>query len=158
MIHRVRGFVLPTVVLLTIAAAGLGILVDPFFLWIALLFALLLAVGIYDKRQRRHSILRNYPILGHLRFLLEDAGPELHQYLVESNTSGAPFNRDQRSLMYERAKDTADKKPFGTELDVYAEGYSWITHSLAPKPLVERPAETLRLLVGGERCEIAHPV
>ncbi len=153
MIHQIRGFILPAVVLLTVVTLALGLLLDGAYLWLALFSGVLLAIGIYDKTQRRHSILRNYPILGHLRFMLEDAGPELHQYLVESNTSGAPFNRDQRSLMYERAKGVADKKPFGTELDVYAEGYSWIAHSLAPKPLAERPAETLRVLVGAGRCE-----
>ncbi len=153
MIHQIRGFILPAVTLLTIVALCLGLFVDTVYLWGATVCAGLLAVGIYDVVQKRHSILRNYPILGHLRFMLEDAGPELHQYLVESNTSGAPFARDQRSLIYERAKNVADKKPFGTELDVYAEGYSWIAHSLAPRPLAERPSETLRTRVGEGRCE-----
>ena len=74
-----------------------------------------------------------------MRFMLEDAGPELHQYLVENNTEGRPFDRDTRSLMYQRAKNVADKKPFGTELDVYAEGYTWMMHSVAPHPMPEDP-------------------
>ncbi len=57
------------------------------------------ALGLYDVTQRRHSILRNYPVIGHMRFLLEDLGPELHQYVVESDTDGRPFNRDTRSLI-----------------------------------------------------------
>lgn len=153
MIHEVRGYILPAVIAFAVGALLLGLLVDPAWLWVAGFAGLLVGVGVYDKNQKQHSILRNYPILGHLRFMLEDAGPELHQYFVESNTSGAPFDRDQRSLMYERAKDVADKKPFGTELDVYAEGYSWIAHSLAPAPLAERAAETLRTMVGEGRCE-----
>ena len=87
------------------------------------MFAPLSVLGLYDVFQRRHSILRNYPIIGHLRFLIEDMGPELHQYLVESNTDGTPFDRDHRSLFYARAKSVEDTKPFGTELNVYAPGY-----------------------------------
>ena len=89
-----------------------------------------------------------------MRFLLEDLGPELHQYLVENDTDGRPFDRDTRSLMYERAKNVPDKKPFGTELDVYADGYTWMTHSIAPHPMpsdpVERPA-------GHRRWTAVHP-
>lgn len=152
MIHEIRGYILPAVIALALISVLLGFTVSPEWLWVAGFAGILVGVGIYDRTQTRHSILRNYPILGHLRFMLEDAGPELHQYLVESNTSGAPFNRDQRSLMYERAKGVADKKPFGTELNVYAEGYAWIAHSLAPRPLPERPAETVRTTVGEGRC------
>ena len=153
MIHQIRGYILPGTVAFTGVALLLSLVFTWSFLWVALVGAVLVAIGVYDTRQTQHSILRNYPILGHLRFLLEDAGPELHQYFVESNTSGAPFDRDQRSLMYERAKNVADKKPFGTELDVYAEGYTWIAHSLAPKPMPERPSETMRVTVGEGRCE-----
>ena len=83
-------------------------------------FAALLAVAVYDLLQRRHSILRNYPVLGHLRFLLEDIRPELQQYFIERNCDGRPFDRDTRSVVYERAKGIQGEQPFGTELDVYA--------------------------------------
>src|SRR6185436_15292675 len=89
---------------------------------------------------------------GHLRFLMEDMGPELHQYLVEKNTDGRPFDRDTRSLLYQRAKSVVDKKPFGTEHDVYAEGYTWLTHSIAPHPMAKDPENDLRITVGGEQC------
>jgi hypothetical protein len=82
-------------------------------------------------------------------------GPELHQYFVESNTGGAPFNRDERSLVYERAKSTMDEKPFGTELDVHAVGYTWVSHSMAPTALEKDPCAAFRVRVGGEHCE--HP-
>ena len=114
--------------------------------------AVLVLIGIWDLLQTKHSILRNYPIVGHARFLLEDAGPELHQYLVEDDTDGRPFNRDTRSLMYQRAKSVPDKKPFGTELDVYADGYTFMMHSVAPHPMPADPVDHLRITVGGPQC------
>jgi glutamate synthase domain-containing protein 2 len=132
------------------------VLISPWFLLLELIFVPLVVLGIHDYFQPRHSILRNYPIIGHLRFLLEDAGPELHQYLIEDDESGRPFNRDARSLMYERAKSVVDKKPFGTELDVYADGYTWLSHSMSTRPMAERPEETLRIRIGGEQCKMPY--
>ena len=88
--------------------------------------------GARDMRQRRHSILRNYPVIGHLRFLLEFIRPEMRQYFIEGDNEAAPFSRQQRSLVYQRAKGDPDKRPLGTQLDVQAEGYEWINHSLQP--------------------------
>jgi glutamate synthase domain-containing protein 2 len=99
---------------------------------LALFFLCLALLGIRDTRQRRHSILRNYPVVGHLRFLFEYVRPEIRQYFIESNNEQTPFSRQQRSLVYQRAKGDADKRPFGTQLDVQAEGYDWINHSLVP--------------------------
>ena len=152
MIHRLRGFVLPLVIGLVALLVGVGFVV-PAAWWGLVVFGPLAVLGVHDVVQRHHSILRNYPILGHLRFLLEDMGPELHQYMVESNTDGAPFDRDHRSLMYERAKGVEDTKPFGTELPVYEVGYSWFVHSINPRPLAERPSETMRVRVGEGRCD-----
>ena len=106
-------------------------------------------LGIYDVVQVRHSILRNYPLLAHMRFLLESISPEIHQYFMESNTSGRPFNRDQRSLIYRRSKDIEGLKAFGTELDVYSEEYEWCTHSIAPS---RKSKEHFRTTVGGPQC------
>ncbi|NNL86167.1 MAG: FMN-binding glutamate synthase family protein, partial [Myxococcales bacterium] len=116
--------------------------------WPLAMVLVLLAVAIHDITQTRHSILRTHPVLGHLRYLLESVGPELRQYMVEDNTEGRPFNRDQRSLMYQRAKDAIDKKPFGTERDVYAEGHGWFVHSMAPAEPVDDPARALRVSFG----------
>jgi glutamate synthase domain-containing protein 2 len=129
------------------------VLISPWFLLLEVLFVPLVLLGVWDYTQPRHSILRNYPIIGHMRFMLEDAGPELHQYLVEDDTSGRPFNRDQRSLMYQRAKAVVDKKPFGTELDVYADGYTWLLHSMATRPMADKPEEAMRVTIGGEQCK-----
>lgn len=99
---------------------------------IGLLGLALFALGVHDLRQTQHAILRNYPILGHLRFALEFIRPEIRQYFIEGDTDEAPFSRTQRSLVYARAKGERDTRPFGTQLDVSADGYEWINHSLAP--------------------------
>ena len=90
------------------------------------------AVGPFDLVQSRHSVLRNYPVIGHLRYVLERLRPELQQYFVERNFDGRPFDRDVRSIVYERAKGTDAEEPFGTERDVYVEGYEFLMHSMAP--------------------------
>ena len=115
----------------------------------AALLAAVAAVGIYDLVQRRHSVLRNYPILGHMRFLLEALRPELQQYFIERNFDGRPFDRDVRSLIYERAKGTAAELAFGTERDIDAIGYEYLVHSARP---VEPPDEPYRVRVGGPGC------
>jgi len=153
MILSARTKVLWAVVVLAIVVLILGLWLSPWLLLIEIVFVPLVLLGLWDYTQPRHSILRNYPIIGHMRFLLEDAGPELHQYLVESDESGRPFNRDSRSLIYERAKSVQDKKPFGTELDVYADGYTWISHSMATKPELKDPQKELRVTIGGPDCK-----
>ncbi len=99
--------------------------------WSALAVALT-AVGIHDVMQQRHAVLRNYPVIGHLRFLLEFIRPEIRQYFIEGDHEAAPFSRAQRSLVYQRAKGDSDKRPFGTQLDVGEAGYEWMNHSIAP--------------------------
>jgi glutamate synthase domain-containing protein 2 len=101
--------------------------------WIAVaLFAALTGTGVHDVRQQRHAILRNYPVIGHLRFFFEFIRPEMRQYFIESDTEAAPFSRAQRSLVYQRAKGDPDNRPFGTQLNVSQAGYEWINHSMAP--------------------------
>jgi glutamate synthase domain-containing protein 2 len=114
----------------------------------AVLFAALVVVGVRDVRQSRHAILRNYPVIGHLRFLFEYVRPELRQYFIESDTEAAPFSRAQRSLVYQRAKGAPDNRPFGTQLDVGKQGYEWINHSMFPTTLV---TSNFRLTIGRER-------
>ena len=136
-------------VLLSALFIWLGFTYNPHFYWPLLAVLPLALLGVWDMVQTRHSILRNYPIFGHLRFLFEQARPEFRQYFFESETSGRPFNREQRSLVYERAKDTIDKMPFGTQLDVYSENYAWLNHSTVPKPKAEKP---FRIIIGGPQC------
>jgi glutamate synthase domain-containing protein 2 len=153
MIASARTKVLWASVVIAIAILVLGILLTPWILLGEVVFVPLVLIGVWDYTQPRHSLLRNYPIIGHMRFLLEDVGPELHQYLVESDENGRPFNRDARSLMYQRAKDVQDKKPFGTELDVYEDGYTWMLHSMATRPMAADPEGHLRVTVGGPECK-----
>ena len=118
--------------------------------WWALAFLFGIALGYRDTQQSRHAILRNYPVIGHLRFLLEFIRPEMRQYFIESDREAAPFSRQQRSLVYQRAKGAQDKRPFGTQLDVHAHGYEWIHHSLAPTVL---PSHDFRITVGAGRAQ-----
>jgi len=154
MIHRVRGWVMPVLAALALGLALASALWQPAG-WLALVALVLFAVGLHDLLQTRHGILRTYPVLGHIRFLLEDAGPELRQYIVEDNIEGRPFDRDTRSLVYQRSKGVLDKKPFGTEQDVYAEGYGWVAHSMRPLPPSDDAAREMRITLGGPEC--THP-
>ena len=120
-------------------------------LWVLLLSALVL-VGISDLQQTKHAILRNYPIIGHLRFLLEFIRPEVRQYFIEGDSEAVPFSRAQRSLVYARAKGDSDKRPFGTQLDVREVGYEWLTHSISPSVI---ETHDFRVSVGGPQCK--HP-
>ena len=106
----------------------------------------LVALGIHDLNQTRHAILRNYPILGWLRFGLEFIRPEIRQYFIESDTEAQPFSRAQRSVVYQRAKGEPDNRPFGTQLDVGVEGYEWINHSLHTTHI---ESQDFRLWIGG---------
>ena len=106
----------------------------------------LVALGVHDLRQTRRAILRNYPVIGHMRFLLEFIRPEIRQYFIESDSEAAPFSRAQRSLVYRRAKAQPDNHPFGTHLDVSRQGYEWINHSMQPSVV---PTHDFRVWIGG---------
>ncbi len=109
----------------------------------------LVLLGCVDMAQPKKAIRRNFPVIGHARYILEKIRPEIHQYFVESNTDGRPFTREERSLVYQRAKGQLDTIPFGTQRDVYAVGYEWINHSLSPAPVLDPPP---RVRVGGGTC------
>jgi glutamate synthase domain-containing protein 2 len=148
-----RFVVLTACVLLTLAFGAAAMEATPrwaiFFLVGAVLFGALSLLGLRDLVQTSHAVLRNYPISAHLRFLLEEMRPEMRQYFFESETDGLPFSRNQRAVVYQRAKMQLDKRPFGTQLDVYAQGYEWLRHSIAPAAVCETP---FRVLVGGPGC------
>ncbi|MFC9843840.1 FMN-binding glutamate synthase family protein [Streptomyces sp. NPDC060223] len=132
-----------------LAVAGVAVVVSPWWWMAAVPLAALGVIGVWDLTQRRHSVLRNYPVIGHARFLLERIRPELQQYFVERNFDGRPFDRDIRSIVYERAKGTAAEEPFGTERDVYQAGYEYLVPSMAPRPVPEHPP---RVRIGGPDC------
>lgn len=109
----------------------------------------LAGVGLRDLSQSFSAVRRNYPVIGHLRFMLEKIRPEIRQYFIESDMEATPFSRSQRSLVYARAKGETDKRPFGTQLDVKATGHEWISHSMAPTHL---PSHDFRVSIGGPGC------
>ena len=113
----------------------------------------LAAIGTHDILQTQHSLLRNYPIAAHIRFLLEEVRPEIRQYFLESDTDGAPFARNKRAIVYQRAKGALDKRPFGTQLDVYATSFEWLNHSMAPREPAKQP---FRVSVGGPDCALPY--
>ncbi len=129
--------------------ALLGLFVSPFLHLGQLLTVFLLLVGLRDVSQPHHAILRNFPVIGHLRYLLESLRPEFRQYFVEDDFELTPFPREDRSLIYQRAKDALETVPFGTRHDLYAAGAEWISHSLCPTHV---PAENQRVLIGEGRC------
>jgi glutamate synthase domain-containing protein 2 len=119
-------------------------------IWSLIVTGPLIVLGVMDMAQKKKAVRRNFPIIGHGRYLMELIRPEINQYFVESNTDGKPFSRNDRSVVYQRAKGELDTLPFGTQRDVYAVGYEWINHSLAPaKP--DHSAE--RVMVGGPDCK-----
>lgn len=117
--------------------------------WFFAFLTPVLLLWIYDLVQKKHTILRNFPVLGHVRYFLEFLRPEIQQYFIATDESELPFSRELRSLVYERAKNARDTIPFGTERDISAVGYTWALHSLVPKHLSEVEP---RIMVGGSDC------
>jgi glutamate synthase domain-containing protein 2 len=136
------------VVILTLVAGFAACNKSASALWL-LVLAPAAVIGLWDLLQSSHTLLRNYPLLGRVRWLFEYLRPYLRQYIVESNLSGRPFNREQRSLVYERAKESIDAKPFGTDLDVYDSQYELMTHSVCPSSIEDTD---FRVEVGGAQC------
>jgi len=119
--------------------------------WSLVIVVPFIVLGIYDMIQTEHTITRNFPVFGHLRFVMEDLRPKIYQYFIESDTNGTPFNRQYRSVVYQRAKMDDDTRPFGTELDVYENGYEWLNHSIAAIDHTKLNMSP-RVTVGGPDC------
>ena len=135
----------------TVSLAGLAVAAayTSAALWALVVVGPLLLLGLYDSLQRQHTILRNFPIIGRARYLLEMLRPEIQQYFIESNTDAFPISREFRNIVYQRAKGELETQPFGTQRDVYRIGYEWAAHSLAPVHPLEEPP---RIQVGGPDC------
>jgi glutamate synthase domain-containing protein 2 len=147
-----RYIILTICAVVTMLLLGIGLADGKVFdlvLIPTLIFAALTVLGIRDLTQKSHAVLRNYPITAHIRFLLEEIRPEMRQYFFESEKDGMPFSRDIRAVVYQRAKMDLDKRPFGTQENVYREGYEWMHHSVAPKARAE---EKFRITIGGPDC------
>ncbi|HUH72803.1 MAG TPA: FMN-binding glutamate synthase family protein, partial [Chitinophagales bacterium] len=117
---------------------------------ILVLTVIVFFVGVYDMTQKKHAILRNYPVIGHFRYLLESIGPEIRQYFVESDIDGKPLNRNQRTYIYTRAKLENQMHPFGTEHNLQQEHMEWAAHSIYPATALK---EAPRVIIGGRQCK-----
>jgi glutamate synthase domain-containing protein 2 len=146
-VNRFTTFILCVVLAMTALALLPG---RPWLLVPAILLSLLALLGLWDLLQPWHSIQRNYPVIGHIRWLAELIRPEIRQYLFEADEEAAPFSRAQRSLVYQRAKGMAGEHSFGTLLDVYRDGYEFIGHST--KPLGHCDPASFRITIGGDQC------
>ncbi len=135
-------------VVVPLALLGLAQLWSP-ILWAFVAVVPIIAVGLIDMFQTKHTIKRLYPVIGNFRYLFESVRPEIQQYFVESETSGAPIPREYRALVYQRAKGARDTRPFGTIFDVNRAGYEWINHSMVPKHATELAP---RVTFGGKDC------
>jgi glutamate synthase domain-containing protein 2 len=126
-----------------------------YWTWATLFLLIILPLvymGIVDMVQKKQSIRRNFPLFGRLRYVFEDLRPKIQQYFVESDTDGAPINRNDRSVIYQRAKKQIDTTPFGTQLNVYAEGYEWMSHSIVPLDF-HKVEHHPRVVIGNKDCK-----
>ena len=141
---------LPFALCLAVFALALAMLWDgTAWRWLAVIFGALSLLGIVDVMQTRNTLRRNYPVVSHIRYFFEYVRPMLRQYIVESDTEEVPFSHVQRTIVYQRAANALDKRPFGTELDLYATQYEWINHSLAPAKI---DSADFRIAIGGTQC------
>lgn len=147
--HMVRFGAVSLLLIGAAAAVSAAVLVSPWWWLAAGVLAALGLLGSYDLLQRGHTVLRNYPVIGHARYLLEAIRPELQQYFVERNFDGRPYDRDTRSIVYERAKGIDAEEPFGSERDMYQRGYEFLVPSMAP---VDTPDTPPRVRIGGPDC------
>lgn len=139
------GISLTSIVVLGVA----GFFVHQAFWWLLALLLPLVLMGYYDILQTKHAIRKNFPLLGRLRYVLESIRPEISQYFIESDLNGRPFNRRDRSVVYQRAKAVRQTVPFGTQLHAEDPGYEWITHSLYTSHISK---EDLRITIGSSQC------
>ena len=121
----------------------------PAGLWSLVVLTPIALIGLRDIFQMKHAIRRNFPVVGNFRYLFEMIRPEINQYFVESNSDGAPFSREERSVVYQRAKRELDTLPFGTQKNVYDTGYEWVNHSILAEHV---DAKSLRFTIGGPNC------
>src|SRR5690606_27432541 len=147
---QVRKLILGTIILINLIIISFGIIFTPRWFWLLLIPFPLLIIALYHSFQTSHAILRNYPLVGYFRYFFESIRPELRQYFWESDTDGKPFNRRQRSLVYQRAKNERETVAFGMQNDPSQPGNEWVAHTVFPVKIKERD---LRTTVGNAQCK-----
>ena len=146
-----RNWIIGVLTLIVAINAILGLIYQPVW-WFLILTLFIWCVAIYDANQKHHSILRNFPLIGRVRWTVEALRPYLQQYVLETDTGGAPSSRSFRTIVYQRAKNNRETVPFGTQLDTYENGYEWIGHSLSARELKEMEDDP-RVNIGGPDCK-----
>lgn len=146
-----RNWIIGVLTLIVAINAILGLIYQPVW-WFLILTFFVWCVAIYDANQKHHSILRNFPLIGRVRWTVEALRPYLQQYVLETDTGGAPISRMFRTIVYQRAKNNRETVPFGTQLDTYENGYEWIGHSLSARELKEMEDDP-RVNIGGPDCK-----
>lgn len=145
----IRGMIIFSLILLNALIVQAAFTGKDNWYWALLITFPMLFIALLDMRQKKHAILRNFPLVGHLRYLFESVGPELRQYFVEPDLNGRPFNRRQRSIVYQRAKNERETVAFGMQLDPNKPGYEWLAHSVYPVSLTNKD---LRVWIGHHQC------
>lgn len=135
---------------ITAGIVALGVYYSPNFYYLFLLFGPLILLGIRDVLQNDHAIRKNFPVVGNLRYFFESISPEIQQYFVERRTDGRPISKTKRAVIYQRSKNVGSTHPFGTEEDIYSEGYEFITQSLYPSEVLH---DEPRVMIGGKDCK-----
>ncbi|MCP4912452.1 MAG: FMN-binding glutamate synthase family protein [Oligoflexia bacterium] len=146
-----KVFVVSSLIILGIQTA-LAYYISYYWAFTFILTLPLVILGFYEMFQKKHTLMRNYPLFGRGRYLMEELRPKIYQYFIESDTDGTPISRIHRSVVYQRAKNQLSTTPFGTQLDVYEPGYEWINHSMNPVDLHSIKPDELRVSVGGPQC------
>jgi len=145
----VRNIFIGLSIVISATIVCLAIQFSPNYYYLFILFGPLILLGIRDILQTKHAVKKNFPVIGNLRYFLESISPEIQQYFVERRTDGAPIHKNMRAIIYQRAKNLGATHPFGTEEDLYKEGYEFIVQSLYPAKI---PHEEPRVMIGGDEC------
>ncbi|MCB0708345.1 MAG: FMN-binding glutamate synthase family protein [Chitinophagaceae bacterium] len=145
----ISGMIVLIIVLLNAIIINHAYINNANMYWALIVTLPLLMLAIYDRWQKKHAVIRNYPVIGHLRYFLESIRPELRQYFFESDLDGKPFNRRQRSIVYQRAKNEKQTVAFGMQANPYERGFEWVAHSLYPVKIKETD---LRVMIGNHLC------
>lgn len=146
----VRTIFYISAILVTAGIVALGVFIHPNFYYLFILFGPLILIGLRDALQNKHAIKKNFPLIGNLRYILESISPEIQQYFVERRTDGRPISKNKRAVIYQRSKNLGSTHPFGTEEDIYSEGYEFITQSLYPSAVLH---DEPRVTIGGKDCK-----
>ena len=132
-----------------IALSAVAIYFIPLTALVWVLLGPVFLLGAHDYTQKKRTILRNFPVLGRVRFIFEKIRPEIYQYFIESDQNGVPFSREHRSLVYARSKNQLSTIPFGTKIDIYEEGYEFVNHSISPQHI---STSELTVQIGESTC------